>query len=250
MRSSFPQEINGDGDNGPASPPDAFVVGFVSRIAPEKNMGFLTEAVSRFLQQYRQAHFFLIGSGPSENEVREAFWQRGLGDRVHAFGVLEGKDLVDAYHAMDVFAFASHTETQGMVVAEAMAAGVPVVALDASGVREVVEDGTNGRLLPLEDIEDFSSALHWMAGLPEEKRAALKENARITAGSFSKQRCARRALDCYAYLLDKGYVYGRAEDKPLDEIRRLIKAEWDLLLAKTRATSAAIGPVQPKPTKE
>jgi len=230
-------------------PPDAFVVGFVSRIAPEKNIGFLTDAVASYLQKEQRAHFFLIGSGPSENEVRETFWQRGLGDRVHAFGVLRGKQLVDAYHAMDVFAFASHTETQGMVVTEAMAAGVPVVALDASGVREVVEDGVNGRLLPSEDIEAFSSAFHWFAGLTGEERAALSENARTTARRFSKQRCARRALARYASLLDKGCVYERAEDSPLDEIRRVIKAEWDLILTKTRATSAAVGAGPPNTTK-
>jgi 1,2-diacylglycerol 3-alpha-glucosyltransferase len=107
---------------------------------------------------------------------------------------LRGKELVDAYHAMDVFTFASHTETQGMVVAEAMAAGVPVVALDALGVREVVEDGINGRLLPSEDIEAFSSALHWVEELTDGKLTALKENAYNNARRFSKQYCARRAL--------------------------------------------------------
>ncbi|MFW6147641.1 MAG: glycosyltransferase [Thermodesulfobacteriota bacterium] len=232
-------------------PPDGFVVGFVSRIAPEKNMEFLTKAVAEFLQKSPQAHFFLIGKGPSENEVREAFQQRNLGDRVHSFGVLRGKELVDAYHAMDVFAFASHTETQGMVVAEAMAAGVPVVALDANGVREVVEDGNNGRLLPEEDIAAFSSALRWIMDLSEGERAALKENARNRAREFSKEHCARRALDCYTDLLDKGCVYGKAEDKPLDEIRRLITAEWDLILAKTRATGAALGrPLPPDVTNK
>jgi len=231
-------------------PSDAFVVGFVSRIAPEKNMRFLAEAVARYLQREQHSHFFLIGSGPSENEVREILWQRGLGDRVHAFGVLRGRDLVDAYHGMDAFAFASHTETQGMVVAEAMAAGVPVVALDATGVREVVEDGKNGRLLDAEDVEAFSSALHWIAGLTEKKRTALKQNARNTARGFSRQRCAHRALGYYKYLLSKGCVYEKAKDRPLDEIRRLIKAEWDLILTKTRATSDAVKSILPNNTNE
>jgi glycosyltransferase involved in cell wall biosynthesis len=221
-------------------PPDGFVVGFVSGIAPEKNMGFLVEAVARYLHREPRSHFFLIGSGPSENQVRQTFSEQDLQDRVHAFGVLQGKGLVDAYHAMDLFAFASHTEIQGMVVTEAMAAGVPVVALDAPGVREVVDDGTNGRLLPSEDIEDFVSALHWIMGMPERRRRALKENAFNTARRFSRQRCARRALDSYRYLLDQHSVYARAEESPLDQIRRVIKAEWDLILAKTRATGAAL----------
>ena len=73
-----------------------------------------------------------------------------------------GKELVDAYHAMDVFAFASQSETQGLVVTEAMAAGIPVVAVDAPGVREVVKDGVNGRLIINENIEDFVASLEWL----------------------------------------------------------------------------------------
>ena len=69
---------------------------------------------------------------------------------------LSGKKLADAYKAMDVFAFSSKTETQGMVLTEAMAASVPVVAIDAPGAREVVIDGLkNGRLLPEENMDLF-----------------------------------------------------------------------------------------------
>jgi glycosyltransferase involved in cell wall biosynthesis len=61
-----------------------------------------------------------------------------MGERFHSAGILTTTDLTNAYHAMDVFAFSSKSETQGMVHTEAMAAGVPVVGLDAPGVREVV----------------------------------------------------------------------------------------------------------------
>ena len=68
--------------------------------------------------------------------------------------------MTDAYHAMDIFAFASKSETQGMVLTEAMAAGLPVIALDAPGAREVVEEGANGRLLAEDaSAEDFSQSI-------------------------------------------------------------------------------------------
>jgi 1,2-diacylglycerol 3-alpha-glucosyltransferase len=79
--------------------------------------------------------------------------QEGVADRLHLAGMLKGKDLVDAYHAMDVFVFASQSETQGLVVTEAMAAGIPVVAVDAPGVREVVKDFVNGRLMPMNQLK-------------------------------------------------------------------------------------------------
>ena len=88
-------------------------------------------------------------------------------------GVCAGRDLIDAYHAMDLFAFASHSETQGMVLTEAMAAGKPVVALDGPGVRDVVQDRLNGRLIALEHRQLFVHALIWVASLPPQQRAAL-----------------------------------------------------------------------------
>ncbi|HEX6199264.1 MAG TPA: glycosyltransferase, partial [Thermoanaerobaculia bacterium] len=118
-------------------PADALVVGHVGRLAPEKNLGFLARAVARLLEARPGARFLVVGDGPARETVTEELVRRGLGERLHAVGVLGGAELVSAYRAMDVFAFASHSETQGMVLTEAMAAGVPVVAVDASGVREV-----------------------------------------------------------------------------------------------------------------
>ena len=95
---------------------DDFVVGFISRVAPEKNMDFLCRAVGDFLKKEDRAHFFLVGSCPSEADVKRIFQEEGLDDRLHLFGTLQGQDLINAYHALDVFAFASHTETQGLVL--------------------------------------------------------------------------------------------------------------------------------------
>jgi glycosyltransferase involved in cell wall biosynthesis len=140
-------------------PRDVFVVGHIGRLAPEKNLMFLTRAVARFLQERPQAWFLVAGSGPLEDAMRAHFGEAGVLERVRFAGILQGGALADAYDAMDVFAFASKSETQGMVMAEAMAAGTPVVAVDASGVREVVRDGYNGRKLSVEDGDAFSAAL-------------------------------------------------------------------------------------------
>lgn len=116
-------------------PRKAFVAGYVGRLAPEENLSFLAEAVCEQIARARCGHFLVVGAGPSAREVRDLFARAGLRKRLHLVGALDGQDLVDAYHAMDAFVFASYSETQGMVLAEAMAAGKPVVALDAPGVR-------------------------------------------------------------------------------------------------------------------
>ena len=166
-------------------PPDAFVVGHVGRLAPEKNLGFLTDAVAQFLLTNERAHFLIAGGGPLKQEILEKFAAFKLGSRVHLAGVLERKALAGIYRAMDVFTFASLTETQGMVLTEAMAAGVPVVAVDAPGVREVVQDRVNGRLLPHEDAPQFIDALAWVTGLDSTEQQRLIKDAYCTAQEFS-----------------------------------------------------------------
>src|SRR5690606_36914192 len=129
-------------------PPDSLIVGHVGRLAPEKNLSYLAEGVALFLQREAAARFLVVGDGPWRKELKDVFARHGVADRLLLAGKRTGRTLREAYRAMDVFAFASLSETQGMVLAEAMAAGVPVVALNASGVREMVRDGSNGFLLP------------------------------------------------------------------------------------------------------
>jgi glycosyltransferase involved in cell wall biosynthesis len=185
-------------------PPRAFVVGHVGRLADEKNLPFLARAVSRFLEKCERAHFVIAGSGPAQDEIEAIVASAGVADRCHLVGVLQHQQLVDIYHCFDAFAFASQSETQGMVLTEAMAAGVPVVAVDASGVREVVVDGKNGRMLEHEDLEHFVAALTWIAEGDANQRRRLRRQARTTAEQFSLPRTASQALALYEQLCEAG----------------------------------------------
>ena len=138
---------------------------------------------------------------------------------------------------MDVFVFASHTETQGMVLTEAMAAGVPVVAVNASGVREVVRDGVNGRLLPRADVEEFAAALAWVADLPAEGRRQLQEGALQTAERFSIIQTATRALDLYQALIGADQLLNQSDARKWRLARQRIAEEWKIL----RNISHAVG---------
>ncbi len=235
---------NGDGAGFRATmgiPADAFVVGHVGRLAHEKNLEFLTEAVARFLGSEPRAYFLVAGQGPSEARIRAIFSRHGLTERLHAIGILERERLPDVYHAMDVFAFASKSETQGIVLTEAMAAGVPVVALDAAGARETVNDGANGRLLREETPEAFAAALQWVAGSAPTQRLALKQTARETASAFSMQASATKALACYEALRGQVVASRAQADAQLTPLLRLIQAEWDIVQGMLRAAGAALG---------
>jgi glycosyltransferase involved in cell wall biosynthesis len=221
-------------------PADAFVVGHVGRLAPEKNLGFLAQAVAGFLGTDGRAHFLVAGKGPSEVPLREIFSGAGLATRLHLVGTLQRQELADCYHAMDLFVFASKSETQGMVLTEAMAAGVPVVALDAPGARETIEDRRNGRLLQEESAEAFMGALQWMAGLSPADVEQLKQRARQTADRFSMPVCASKALSLYEALRGRSFAARPEMDEQLAGVMRLLKVEWDILEGVMRAAGAAL----------
>ncbi len=210
-------------------PAEAFVIGHLGRLAPEKNPLFLARAMVRALHQMPHSHVLLIGKGPSLEAMRGIFEGEGLSQRLHHVEVLDRKELAAAYRAMDVFAFASRSETQGMVLTEAMASEVPVVALDAPGVREVLRDGRNGLLLPREDEADFAMALTGLAALPADGKKALQKGALRTAERFSMPRCAERMLNLYRLLAAQR---PREKDLPTSRwaaTRRLFGEEWKIL---------------------
>lgn len=221
-------------------PSEAFVVGHLGRLAPEKNLYFLARAVCHFLALNPAAHFLIVGQGSSEPELAETFDNAGVSDRVHMAGILTRDALVGAYHAMDVFAFASKSETQGMVLTEAMASGVPVVALDANGVREVVRDGRNGRLLTDETPESFSAALQQFADLAPDARAAFVRAAHKTAERFSMDRCADHALNCYERAADRELMKHQWDLEPWSRTMELIEAEWAHLTGIAAAAEEAL----------
>lgn len=220
---------------------EAFVVGHLGRLAPEKNIGFLARAVCMFLSRHPGTIFLVVGDGPCAEEIRQVFAQHQLSDRLVATGVLEGADLAAALCAMDVFAFSSLSETQGMVITEAMAAGVPVVALQAPGVCDVVRDGYNGRLLSQGLESDFEAALSAVFTLPDKERRLLVAGARATADKFSLDRSVDALVEVYQGLSRRSNP-GPISDDPLglEAIMSRLKAEWDIFKNLTHAGDEAL----------
>ena len=221
-------------------PEEALVIGHLGRLAPEKNLAYLSRAVADYLERDERARFLIAGSGPSVAEIEEIFASRDLSGRLVHVGQLKGAELRNCYAAMDLFVFASTSETQGMVLTEAMAAGKPVIALDASGAREVVRDNENGRLLPSNAAEeDFAAAIEAFAD-NEERAKRWAEQARQTAREFSREASARRLESAY------GEVGASESEEQAEELGgwdawlRSLKAEWDLFSEKTGAVIKAV----------
>lgn len=224
-------------------PPDTFVAGCVSRLAKEKNLRYLASAVAGFLRQNPRACFLLVGEGPESDGLRSTFRQQGVAGQVIMAGMQTGDALCAAYRAMDIFAFSSRSETQGLVIAEAMAAGLPVVALSAPGVREVVHDGHNGFLLPARARPaSFAAKMGELAADPILRRRQRRA-ARATAAKFSRTECAKQALAFYREIRRLTRARRSRHDlNPWEAYRDRIAVEWNLLAAKTKAVASAIMP--------
>jgi glycosyltransferase involved in cell wall biosynthesis len=167
------------------------------------------------------------------------FHQNNLLQRVHFLGKLQNQELVDAYHAINAFVFSSKSETQGLVLAEAMAAGVPVIGLDAPGVREVISDEINGYLLREEQPESFAHALSKMSHLPDEARNRLIAEAKKTAESFSMANCTSKLVSVYETLRNRRSKHTK-DDSLWRKSAEQLKTEWELLSNLTSAVENAI----------
>ncbi len=221
--------------------PGAFVVGHLGRLAPEKNLSYLCRAVGQFLKKEPKAVFLLVGGGSAEKEIRAIFKKQKLLSRVVMPGKKSGQDLFDAYAAMDVFAFSSFSETQGMVIAEAMAAGLPVVALNASGVREVVRDGKNGFLLDAKAGEEEFAACLSKIKTEAKLREELKAGARRTARKFSREQSAKKALEFYEEIRLQTRPQRQLEKDDLwANLMKRIEVEWKLISDKAECAINAL----------
>jgi glycosyltransferase involved in cell wall biosynthesis len=160
--------------------PEDVVIAYVSRIAPEKNVEYLADALAIVAAKRPEVRILFVGDGPTRPIL-----EKRLGPAARFAGYRKGEDLADHYAASDIFAFSSLSETFGNVVLEAMASGLPVVALRAGGVGDIVQSGTTGMLVePSEPPAHFASALISLVEDPARRRR-MGEAARSYALSQS-----------------------------------------------------------------
>ncbi|MEZ5611495.1 MAG: glycosyltransferase [Rhodocyclaceae bacterium] len=189
---------------------------YVGRLAFEKNLHFLLDVAEQLRQRQSPARILLAGDGPANAPLREAVKSRGLTDCVAFVGYLSREDeLPDCYAAADAFVFGSKTETQGLVLLEAMAAGVPVVCLAEMGVRDVVADCPAARTPP-DDAGAFAEALIALLADPARK-TTLAAAARAHAAEWSDAAMAARLAALYRQLAAPGArpIPGDLHGKPV-----------------------------------
>ncbi|WP_018086769.1 glycosyltransferase family 4 protein [Desulfurispora thermophila] len=173
----------------------------VGRLGQEKNQSFLLRVIQKVWQGGEDVCLVLVGSGPEEQNLRALAGDLGVGERVIFTGTLSREDVVNCYLGADLFVFASLTETQGLVIGEAMAGGLPVVAIKANGVIDMVRDGQDGFLVS-PDEDSFAEKVRLMISRHELYRQ-MAHNALQHAQEMSARACTQKLLECYHLALQK-----------------------------------------------
>lgn len=177
--------------------PDQPVLVFVGRVAFEKNIEFLLR-VTHELRRTTHPHVVLIiaGEGPAKHRLRHLGSALGLETHLRFVDYLaRGVDLSSCYQAGDVFVFASRTETQGLVLLEAMSLGVPVVSTAVMGTRDILA-AEQGALIAEEDVPRFAAQVRRLLD-DAELRRRLSEEGRVYAGQWAARGPAQALLAFY-----------------------------------------------------
>lgn len=175
---------------------------YVGRVAFEKNIDFLLEMTKTLIEQRPDVLLVVTGEGPAEASLHKLAKTLGLEKNVKFIGYLDRNTELNAcYQAADIFVFASKSETQGLVLLEAMAQGTPVVAIAELGTASILIEG-QGAIIAPDDTVKFSEKVHQLLMHPEE-RFKLGCSAKIYAlDLWTAKFQAERMLKFYSQLKD------------------------------------------------
>lgn len=182
-----------------------FIIIFVGRIAKEKNINFLIEEHAILTKRNKHAKLLIVGDGPDSDELKSLAKKLHISNNVIFTGKVPWNEIPDYYHISDVFVTASHTETQGLTLIEAMAASLPAITYDDEAFNSIVIDDLNGYLF--KDKRSYRKNLEKLID-DKELKEKLGRQARINSDTYSSKYYAERVLDVYNLALE-----GRNQEK-------------------------------------
>ena len=153
----------------------------MGRISPEKNIDFLLEIFMELIKNHPQIRLYFIGGFSKNNNYLQKVLEKGYREKIIFIGEIPYENLAPFYQKADVLVSTSKTETQGLIFIEAGSEGLPVVALESQGAKNVIKNDVNGFLVSENKLE-FSQAILRFKNDPE-----LRQRVRISAKEFIKK---------------------------------------------------------------
>lgn len=182
---------------------DQFVVTFLGRIAKEKSIDVLIDAIKEVVKVYDNVLCLIVGGGPQLDELKELVKDDQINDYVIFTGAKSGEEVPSYYHLSNVFVSASVTETQGLTYIEAMASGIPAVARYDKNLEDVIDDGVNGYF-----FNETSELVDILLNLIHNDYSKMSEAAYLSAMKFSSEVFYEKVIDVYQQAINsKHYSY-------------------------------------------
>lgn len=191
----------------------------VCRLTAEKNVEFLFRTVMRAMKLYEKSKFLIVSDGDLLDKLKLMAKENNLENRIFFAGIVAREKIKNYFAAGDIFVYASKSETQGMIVSEAMYMGLPVVAVDATGSKDLIENNINGFLVPenspreisqgetppgrgISQGEDkFAGAVTKLIKDSELRKRFGEKSAEIAREKYTDKVCAGRMLEIYNSLI-------------------------------------------------
>ncbi len=178
---------------------DDFIAIFIGRLAQEKNVVFLLDVMKDLVPSLPKLKLLIVGDGPGYDLYKEIIEKDHLENNVIMTGKVAWEEVPYYYHLSDIFLTASHTETQGLTVIEAMASSVVPICIDDESFKNTVIDGLNGRIFNNEkECKEIITELY----NDNELTKKLSKQARINSDRFSAKYFAESVLDVYKYAIE------------------------------------------------
>ena len=174
---------------------DETVLLLVARLSQEKNVKFVFQSIKNILKK-NKIKLLVVGNGYLRDELREFCQEEKISEKVFLCGEIGHDKIKNYYAAGDIFVYASKSETQGMVITEAMYMGLPIVALNAPGVSSLVLNRANGFLIS-EDEKEFEKSVEKLINDKELREKFGEVSARLARKNFTSDVCAEKMLEVY-----------------------------------------------------
>ena len=181
-------------------PSNAKLLIFVGRLAKEKNIEFLIAVFEKISQELDNVYFVLVGGGVHRTKLNLFIKKINFKKNIVFTGYLHGTEVIKAYQAADIFIYSSKTETQGLVMLEAAASELPIVAIKDLAFKNILIDSFNGYLVVDENIKEFSQKVIKILKSPKMSKK-MSQNSKILAQKFSVSNQTNKLLTLYQSLI-------------------------------------------------
>jgi glycosyltransferase involved in cell wall biosynthesis len=183
------------------------VIGTAGRMVPEKGQIYLIGALKYLKDEWKDLKCLFIGEGPSLSKLKKVASESGMDDICIFSGMRKDIELI--YPALDLFILPSIREPFGLVLLEAMASGIPVLATDSGGPSEFIESGVNGFLVIPKDSKALAEKITWILSNKEKAGNIAIEGLKLVERHFSVRKTAEKIVEQYLAICGQSYATGR-----------------------------------------